>query len=126
MSLLLVVLLLISGLAGGGCALGRAENPNNPSYRVVTAQVESIESAIGMQGGIGGSLRQIGEHGEESHWFVISGKVAVRIGLTVTARLIADRRDPRFIRTAWFFLLFVAAAILVARLYQNRAFCQYV
>jgi hypothetical protein len=187
MSLLLVVLLLISGLAGGGCALDRVENPNNPSYRVVTAQVESIELAIGMRGGIGGFLRQGGGHGEGPPWFVISGKVAaieetwarivpeldrraehrpdvpavttsfenalealwvdvvakepskvsqslarlsiafedvkgvlhrtevdsgrlavvvtgflaVLIGLTVTARLVADRRDPRFMLTTW-------------------------
>ena len=64
MSLLMAGGLVPSILAASGCGSIREDNANNPSHHVVTAQVESIESAMGTQGGLGVPLQQSGGHGE--------------------------------------------------------------
>ena len=83
---------LLCALAFGGCGTDRENDPTNPSYRVVTAQVEAIESAMGLQGGLGVLLRQAGGHGEGPPWFVISQKTAAIEQTWSEIRAELDRR----------------------------------
>jgi copper(I)-binding protein len=65
----------------------RADDPYNPSYRVVTAQVLSIESDLGMRGGLGALLR-----GAEPVWHMAAMRVMEIEGAWTEVRLELERR----------------------------------
>jgi copper(I)-binding protein len=67
-----------------------ADDPYNPSYRVVTAQVLSIESALGMRGGLGALLR-----GAEPSWHMAGMRVMAIEQAWPDVRLELERRADK-------------------------------